>query len=135
MNLQNWKWRDAATSNPIRTITTLSINLNANSYAIICEDSVNFRQAFPTATGLIIQSIGWNALNNTGNENVVLYNSTSVTQDSLTYTNTWGGGTGGFSLERKNPAGATNLQSNWGTCIDPNKATPNRSNFFDSQTK
>ena len=128
VNLQNWKWRDAATSNPIRTITTLSINLNANSYAIICEDSVNFRQAFPTATGQIIQSIGWNALNNTGNENVVLYNSTSVTQDSLTYTNSWGGGTGGFSLERKNPAGATNLQSNWGTCIDPNKATPNRSN-------
>jgi hypothetical protein len=127
INIQNWKWRDAAQSNPIRTITTNNININANSYAVICEDSVNFKQTFPNASGLIIQSIGWNALNNTGNENVVLYNSAMQTVDSLTYNNSWGG-SNGFSLERINPQGATNLMTNWGTCINSLKATPNKIN-------
>ncbi len=128
VSLQNWKWKDAATSNPFRTVTTLSISLGANSFAIICEDSANFKSTFPGVTGLILQSSGWNALNNTGNESIVLQNGTSVLIDSLGYTNTWGGGTGGFSLEKINPAGATNQQSNWGTSIDPLKATPNRQN-------
>ena len=66
--------------------------------------------------------------NNTGNESIVLQNGTSVLIDSLGYTNTWGGGTGGFSLEKINPVGATNQQSNWGTSIDPLKATPLRQN-------
>ena len=127
INLQNWKWRDAAGSNPIRTKTTQSILINPNTFAIVCEDSTNFRTAFPGVTGILIQSIGWNALNNTGSENVVLYYSTGQTSDSLTYTNSWGG-SGGFSLERINPLANTNLQSNWGTSVDPNKATPDRTN-------
>jgi hypothetical protein len=128
INLQNWKWRDAAQSNPIRTITTQSIILNPNEYAIVCEDSVNLRTAYPGITGIILQSIGWNALNNTGNENVVLYNSSGQTIDSLTYNNSWGGSSGNYSLERINPLGPTNQQSNWGTSIDPQKASPNRKN-------
>ena len=128
VNVQNWKWRDAAISNPVRTITTLSVTVNPNDFVIICEDSTNFRSAYPGVTALVIQSIGWNALNNTGIENIVLYNSSSVTIDSLTYNNTWGAGSGNYSLERKNPAGPTNQQSNWGQCIDPNKATPGRAN-------
>ena len=127
INIKNWKWRDAAQSNPIRTITTYDVSLNSNSFAIICEDSANFKQTFPNNPGLIIQSIGWNALNNTGNENVVLYNSAMQTVDSLTYNNSWGG-SNGYSLERINPQGATNLQSNWGTCTNPLKATPNKIN-------
>jgi len=128
VSLQNWKWKDAATTNPYRTVTTLNISLGANSYAILCEDSANFKAAFPGVTGLILQSSGWNALNNTGNESIVLQNSSSVLIDSLGYANTWGGGTGGFSLEKINPAGPTNQQSNWGTSIDPFKATPDRQN-------
>lgn len=128
VSLQNWKWKDAATSNPFRTVTTLSISLGANSFAIICEDSANFKSTFPGVTGLILQSSGWNALNNTGNESIVLQNGTSVLIDSLGYANGWGGGTGGFSLEKINPLGSTNQQSNWGTSIDPLKATPNRQN-------
>lgn len=128
VNLQNWKWRDAAQSNPIRTITTQSVVLNPGEYAIVCEDSTNLRAAYPGITGIILQSIGWNALNNTGNENVVVYNSTGQTVDSLTYNNSWGGSSGNYSLERINPLGPTNQQSNWGTSIDPQKATPNKKN-------
>lgn len=139
VNLQNWKWRDAAVSNPIRTITSQSILLQGNAYAVICEDSANFRQNYPAVNAVVIQSIGWNALNNTGTENLVLYRNTGSTEDSLTYSVSWGG-TGGFSLERINPLGATNQQSNWGSCIDLLKATPGRLNSitpkqFDLQLK
>ncbi|MBN1633376.1 MAG: lamin tail domain-containing protein [Ignavibacteria bacterium] len=127
INLQNWKWRDAAAGNPIRTITSQSITLDANTYAIICDDSTNLKQAFPGITGLIIQSIGWNALNNTGNENIVLYNSAGQTIDSLTYTNSWGGGSN-ISLERVDALAPTNSQSNWGSSLSPSGATPNMKN-------
>ncbi|MCX7833163.1 MAG: lamin tail domain-containing protein [Ignavibacteria bacterium] len=127
VNLQNWKWRDAAASNPIRTITTQSVILNAGAYAIVCEDSNNLRTVYPNVTGIILQSIGWNALNNTGNENVVLYKADMTTSDSLTYNNTWGGGSG-ISLERKDASAPTNQQNNWGSCIRPIGATPNQEN-------
>lgn len=127
VNLQNWKWRDAAQSNPIRTITTQAISIGAYSFAIICEDSANIRQAFPNISGLIIQSIGWNALNNSGSENLILYNSANQTIDSLTYTNSWGGGSN-ISLERIDALSQTNNQSNWGSSQSPAGATPNLQN-------
>jgi len=127
INLQNWKWKDAAVTNPVRTITTSTILLNGNSYAVICEDSANFRLNYPNVSALLIQSIGWNALNNTGSECLVLKNSAGTIVDSLAYTNSWGG-TGGFSLERINPLAPTIQQSNWGSSINPLKATPGRQN-------
>ncbi len=128
VNIQNWKWRDAATSNPIRTITTSSVEIPANSFVLVCEDTANVRTVFPGISGILVQSVGWNALNNSGNENLVVYNSTGSTVDSLTYTNSWGGSSGGYSLEKRIPTGPTNNQANWGTSIDPNFATPNRQN-------
>jgi hypothetical protein len=127
VNLQNWKWKDAAASNPVRTITTQNIILNPGEYAIVCEDSANMRSSFPGMAGIILQSIGWNALNNTGNESVVIYNSSNTVIDTLGYANAWGG-SGGFSLEKINPTGPTNQQINWGSSVDPSKGTPNRKN-------
>ncbi len=127
VNLQNWKWRDAAASNPIRTITTQSVLLQPNSFAIVCEDSANLKSLYPNISGIILQSIGWNALNNTGNENIVLYNASMLTSDSLTYNNSWGGASG-ISLERKDAYAPTNNPSNWGSCLNPIGATPNLEN-------
>lgn len=127
VNLQGWKWKDAAVSNPVRTITNQSILLQGNAYAVICEDSANFRQYYPAVNAVVIQSIGWNALNNTGTENLVLFSNTGLTEDSLTYASSWGG-TGGYSIERVNPLGATNQQSNWGSSVDIQKSTPGRLN-------
>ncbi|MCI0473439.1 MAG: lamin tail domain-containing protein, partial [Ignavibacteria bacterium] len=127
VNLQNWKWKDAAVSNPIRTVTTQNILLNPGAYAIICEDSANLKSSYPGITGIILQSSGWNALNNTGNESIVFFNSSNAVIDTLGYNNSWGG-SGGFSLEKKNPSGPTNQQGNWGTSVDPSKGTPGRKN-------
>jgi hypothetical protein len=127
VNLQNWKWKDAALSNPLRTVTNQNILLNPGAYAIVCEDSVNLKSLFPGITGIILQSIGWNALNNTGNESVVLFNSSNSVIDTLGYNSTWGG-SGGFSLEKINPSGPANQQGNWGSSVDPSKGTPGRKN-------
>jgi hypothetical protein len=127
VNIQNWKWRDAAQSNPIRTITARNVEIGANSFVVVCEDSLNFKSSFPSFSGIVLQSSGWNALNNSGDENVVLFNAATLTIDSLTYNNTWGG-SGGASLEKKNPTGPANSSGNWSTCIDPSKGTPGRVN-------
>jgi hypothetical protein len=127
VNLQNWKWRDAAQTNPVRTITSQSIIIQPGNFAIVCEDSANLKTSYPGITGIILQSNGWSALNNSGDENIVLYNSAGATSDSLTYNNNWGGPVG-YSLERKNPNAPTNNSANWGTSVDILKATPNRIN-------
>ncbi|MBK8982915.1 MAG: lamin tail domain-containing protein [Ignavibacteria bacterium] len=64
VNLQNWKWRDAAAGNPLRIITTINIELLPDSFAVVCEDSVNFRDQYPSFYGIILQSPAWSALNN-----------------------------------------------------------------------
>ncbi|MBK7157708.1 MAG: lamin tail domain-containing protein [Ignavibacteria bacterium] len=51
VNLQNWKWKDATST--IRTITTQSIILSANSYLIICQDSNKLKIQFPGINGII----------------------------------------------------------------------------------
>lgn len=127
VNIQNWKWKDAAASNPLRTISTSFIEIPPKSYLLVCEDTANVKTAFPGISGLLTQSAGWNALNNSGNENIVLYNSSGIVIDSLTYSNSWGG-TGGKSLEKKIPDSAANIQSNWGSSADLMNATPLRKN-------
>jgi len=127
ISIQNWKWRDAAQTNPVRTITTRNILLQPDSFVVICEDSVNLKNAYPLLNGIIVQSSGWSALNNSGNENIVIYNSASQIIDSLTYNGSWGGGNG-FSLEKINPAGPANNSSNWGASLSILKATPGEQN-------
>lgn len=128
VSLQNWKWKDAAASNPARIITSSPVDIPPNSYALVCEDTANVRLFYPGINGILLQSSGWNALNNSGNENIVLYNSASVTIDSLTYNNSWGGTPAGNSLEKKISAGNTNDPANWGTSTDILHATPLRQN-------
>lgn len=124
VDLANWKWKDATST--IQTITTQSINIPANGYAVICEDSIAIKGFYPLNTGVYIQT-NWSALNNTG-DNVILINPIGVIIDSITFTSSWGGSTGNKSLERISVSLPTNQQSNWGTCVSPFGATPNRVN-------
>jgi hypothetical protein len=126
VNIQNWKWRDLQ-STTLRTITVQSISIPAEGFIIVCQDSVKFKNQYPGIQGLYLQPNGWNALNNTGNDGVTLYDASNLLVDSVIYSSTWGG-QGGFSLERKNPFGPSNDQNNWGTCIAPERATPNLPN-------
>jgi len=126
-SMANWKWKDATAT--LRIFTTQNINLPANGFAVICEDSTAFRAAFPAFTGILLQPTnGWSALNNTGTENLIIFNASSVVVDSIQYTNTWGGSTGNKSMERISSVAPTNQQSNWGTSVAVLGATPNLRN-------
>jgi P pilus assembly chaperone PapD len=125
VNLANWKWKDATAT--LRTITTQNITLNPNSFAVICEDSVSVRTFYTGFTGILLQSSGWSALNNTGDQ-LILFTASSIVMDSINFTSSWGGSTGNRSMERINPSGPTNQQTNWGTSIAIIGATPNLQN-------
>ncbi|MBI5403758.1 MAG: lamin tail domain-containing protein [Ignavibacteriae bacterium] len=123
VNLMNWKWKDATTT--YRTITTVSTILNPGQYAIVCQDTAAVRQYHPGLTGVLFQTT-WNPLNN-DNDDLIIYDGSGLSVDSLHYTSSWGGASGN-SLERKNPLAPTNNSSNWGTSIDVQKSSPNRLN-------
>ncbi|KXK56421.1 MAG: hypothetical protein UZ05_CHB002000201 [Chlorobi bacterium OLB5] len=122
-NMANWKWKDATAT--LRIITTQNINLPANGFAVVCQDSTAFRTAFPGFTGILLQpSNGWSSLNNTGTENLVIFKADTTIADSIQFTNSWGGGSGNRSLERISSTAPTNQQSNWGTSTAALGATP-----------
>jgi hypothetical protein len=123
-DLANWKWKDATST--LRTITTQNFILQKDSFVVVCQDSTAFKSQFGFYNGKIIQT-PWSALNNSG-DNLILINSNGVRIDSISYSSSWGGNTGGISLERKNPNGQSNLPGNWGTCLDPQRATPGKEN-------
>ncbi len=125
VSIQNWKWKDAV--NPLRIITTQNIFLYPSYYIVICQDSAKFRLQFPGMSVVLIQSNGWDVLNNTGDA-LAVFDSTGSKVDSVAYLPSWGGSVGGYSLERINPAGPSNLASNWGSSLDPSKGTPCRKN-------
>lgn len=124
VSLKNWKWKDATSA--LRTITAQSINLNSKSFIIICQDSNKLKTQFPLMSGRIIQT-AWSALNNSG-DNVILIDSANIRNDSVSYLTSWGGNTGGFSLEKINSEGASNNSFNWGTSVDLLQATPGKNN-------
>ncbi|HMQ80817.1 MAG TPA: lamin tail domain-containing protein [Ignavibacteria bacterium] len=126
-NMANWKWKDATAT--LRTFTTQNIDLPANGYAVVCQDSAAFRTAFPGFTGILLQPTnGWSSLNNTGTENLIIFNASNVAVDSIQFTNSWGGGSGNRSMERISSVAPTNQQTNWGTSVATLGATPNQRN-------
>ncbi len=124
IDMQNWKWKDATTS--LRVITSQSFILHKDSFVVVCQDSFKFKSQFPLFKGKLFQT-NWSALNNSG-DNLILINESGERTDSVSYSSSWGGNTGGYSLERKNPAGPSNSGNNWGTCTDLFKATPGKEN-------
>ena len=124
VNLQNRKWKDATSS--LRTVTVQSIILDSHSYAVICQDSVKFKQQFGEISGILIQTV-WSQLNNTG-DNLILIASDNSRDDSVSFLSSWGGNSGGYSLEKKISSGNSNNPSNWSTSTDFLKATPGRKN-------
>lgn len=124
VNLQNWKWKDATSA--IRTLTTQNINLQTKEYIIICQDTNKLKNQFPDIAGKFIQTV-WSTLNNTG-DNLILIDAVNARVDSVSYQTSWGGNSGGFSLEKIIPTGPSNNSANWGTSVDLANATPDRQN-------
>lgn len=123
-DLRNWKWKDATAS--LRTISTQSFVIQQNSFAVICQDSVKFKNQYPELTGKLIQTV-WSSLNNTG-DNLILIMPDNVRSDSVSFQPAWGGNIGGYSLEKILTSGESNYPENWGTSIDSKRATPCKQN-------
>lgn len=117
INLKKWTLSDNSTT---VSITNSNKFIQGESFVIICEDSsiLNF---YSVPVELIVFNL--TALNNTGDA-VVIKDSLGILSDSLSYLPTWGGSSGGRSLERISINEQSDIQSNWGTCVSANKATP-----------
>ena len=125
INLKKWKFSDAASS---VTIINTDKFIPANGFIVLTADSsiLNF---YNVPSEIIRFSLP--ALNNTGDA-VVIKDSLGVLIDSLSYLPSWGGNTGGKSLERISPEQISTDPLNWGTSNSIFKATPG---FINSLTK
>lgn len=121
VNIKKWRFSDAAST---ATITTNDIFIQPKDYIVLTQDSsiLNFYN-------VPVQIVRFNLpiLNNTG-DNVVLRDSLGILIDSLTYLSSWGGNTGGRSLERFSVDSSSTNQNNWANSTGLLKATPGRVN-------
>jgi len=91
-----------------------------------------FRLAFPSIpTDAVLLRISGLSLPNDGGA-VVLHSVAGVTVDAVTYDPDWNTPSlrdaSGVSLERRDPAVASNEPTNWGASPDPSGGTPGRAN-------
>ncbi len=117
VNLKKWKFSDAAST---VTITNNDIFIPANGFIVLSRDSsiLNF---YNVGSEIIVFSLP--ALNNTGDA-VVIKDSIGTIIDSLSFLPSWGGSTGGKSLERISTEISSIDPNNWGTSESNFKATP-----------
>jgi hypothetical protein len=117
INLKNWKISDAFTA---VTITTQDKVIPANSFIIISKDStiLNF---YSVPVQIVTTNIA--SLNNTGDA-VVIGDENNINIDSVSYLPSWGGNTGGKSLERIDVNISSTDSTNWRTSKSIFKATP-----------
>lgn len=125
INLKLWKISDNRTASRF-TITSTDYYLRPNNFVLITKDSINLFEVRPNIAGKIFIVSSLPALNN-DSDAVVIFDHRGKIIDSAFYKSTWGG-SAGKSLERIEPNEHTTLKSNWGTCVHPDGATPNRKN-------
>jgi len=116
INLKKWEIGDKGTH---VQISTRDIFINPLSMVVIAKDS-SILNHYAIPVEVIKASLP--SLNNDGDA-VVLRDSLNVTIDSLAYLPAWGG-SGGYSLERIDADVSSLQQSNWGTSVNKNKASP-----------
>jgi len=121
INLKKWRVFDASSS---VLITSQDFVLQPDSFVVITADS-SVLNYFPITSRIIRVSLP--ALNNNGDA-VVIKDSLNFIIDSLFYLPSWGGNTGGRSLERVFKDASSTEPSNWKTSLSPFRATPGRIN-------
>lgn len=105
-NLTDWIIGDYSTEIAIEE----PLNLEAGEYVVLTGNQ-NFAAGIPNGKAIS----GFPALNNNTPDDIYIRNKNGLTIDSLRYYQSWGGDTDGASLERKDPLGASNDNSNWQT--------------------
>jgi hypothetical protein len=122
VDLSAWHWRDATAIFPV-TLPDSSVILAPGEFVLLAENR-NVAHADPSARIIVLKN--WLALND-DREMLVLADFHGNTQDSLSFSKQWGGGTG-ISLERINPNLASADSSNWSSCVDGVGSTPGKRN-------
>jgi len=122
VDLSTWRWRDADAD---------SFNMLPDSTAILAPGAFalfaagrNIANAEPSANVIVPKN--WLTLNN-DRETLVLADFHGHAQDSLSFSQHWGGDTG-LSLERINPNLTSNDSSNWSSSVATTGSTPGKRN-------
>ena len=122
-DLSQWLWVDGDAATRSALPDERIYQLAPGGFAVVSSDSAI---SGLDAGSLCIVSSKWNTLNN-DRERIILWDFNAGFQDSLAFSNKWGGASG-FSLERINPNVASQDSSNWSTCVEMNGGTPGRRN-------
>ncbi len=124
INLKNWFVSDK-TSRSVLSNEILFIE--EGGFVVFARDSLS--KMFKGKFNAVI--INLPSLNNGGDE-IILSDSLGQVIDSVNYSSSWGGGKG-VSLERKEPAGFSNKEENWGSSLGFWGGTPVRLNSVSSK--
>jgi hypothetical protein len=138
VDLNGWTIMDAPSSSGSRAIFKISngpLFLPPNDYAVIGADStliLQFPDLLHLSTAKLVIANKDLSLNNSGDD-IVLVDLTNTQIDSVRYSPSWHNpalntSTAGKSLERVNPALASNDRRNWSSSIAPGGATPGQRN-------
>ncbi|RPI75276.1 MAG: hypothetical protein EHM47_03055, partial [Ignavibacteriales bacterium] len=123
INLSGWSVTDILTT-PSSGRINKEIIINSGSYLVLTKDSaiINYHRLIPSE--IVVNNLP--SFNN-DNDGVVLKDDRGAVLDSVFYSGKWGG-TGGYSLERKDINAGSNLSVNWGSSEDIEQSTPGRIN-------
>lgn len=122
VDLSNWRWQDGDADFPLILPDSLAL-LTPGAFALLAA-SGNLPHVEPSAQ--IITPKNWLTLNN-DRETLVLADFHGHVQDSLSFSQAWGGDTG-VALERINPNLASTDSSNWSGSVDALGSTPGKRN-------
>lgn len=122
IDLSSWRWWDADADLPIILPDSLAL-LAPGTFALLAA-SGNLPHVEPSAPIMTLKN--WLTLNN-DHETLVLADFHGHVQDSLSFSQSWGGDTG-VALERINPNLASTDSSNWSGCVDALGSTPGKRN-------
>ncbi len=99
--------------------------LPPSGYVVVADDSTFF-DYHPGLSGKAIV-VNIPSLNNSGDA-VVIHDASGNLMDSVAYSPSWGGNSGGRSLERMLPGGGSNDPQNFETSLDSARSTPGKIN-------
>jgi hypothetical protein len=122
VDLSAWRWRDETAISPV-TLPDSSVVLAPGEFVLLAENR-NVAHVDPSARIIVLKN--WLALNDT-RETLVLADFHGNVQDSLSFSQHWGGDDG-VSLELINPNLASTDSSNWSSCVEATRSTPGRRN-------
>lgn len=121
INLKNWRAGDKTAT---VLISATDYELTPSEYLVISKETV-ITELHNITSRLLIRSLP--TLSNSGDD-VLVSDLYGRIMDSVKYLPSWGGNSGGRSLERKSADTIALNQSNWGSSTSINRSTPGRVN-------